>query len=179
VERAIINDLLDQMHRDSASYFVAEGLPGRAEVLALLATTDDVAWSGLTPMQCFFLFETAPGYTDTAPPALVRDAYCAAVGTLPGDWWGPYGRANSDTSQRLLAVDGIEACLLRQLDNTDRLAMGESESATFAALDELEVGDVAAWLLVARHGLEYAMHRPPGERRASRVRLRQRIEGRA
>ncbi len=163
------------MRRDSNSYYAPEALPGRAELLASLARVTGDVWTGLTPLQSFFLFEVAPDYAASAPHEVVLDAYCAAVGALTADWWGPYGRADSPTSRRLLAVNGIEECLLRQLSNTDRIPMGGSESATYAALDELEVGDVAAWLLAAQHGLDYAMHRPPEERRASRALLHRRL----
>jgi hypothetical protein len=169
--------LLDQMLRDSRIYYVPEGLPGRGDLLRTLRAQPADLWRALTPLQSFFIFETAPEYLNKAPRDVAQSAYCAALEALPGDWWGPYGNPVSETAQRLLQVDGIEACLLRQLDNEKRIDMGDSESATLSRLEKLQVADLAALFLAARHSLDYSMHRQPEERKACRVTLRTRIEG--
>lgn len=172
-----MQDLLDQMLRDSRLYYVPEGLPGRNALLKILHEKPVDPWRSLTPLQSFFLFEAAPEYLRTATPEVAQGAYCAAMQALTGDWWGPYGRPVSESSQRLLQIDGIDACLLRELDNETRVPMGDSEPATLAQLEQFQVADLAALFLAFRHGLVYPMHRQLQERKGRRLAMRKQIEG--
>jgi hypothetical protein len=169
--------LLDQMLGDSRIYYVPEGLPGRSELLRLLPAEPEDLWRTLTPLQSFFVFETAPEYLRKAPREVVRSAYCAAMEVLPGDWWGPYGSVDTDTAQRLMRIEGIEGCLLRQLDNEKPLNMGDSESATLARFEKFQVADLAALFVANRYSVEYSMHRQPQERQPSRAALKKWLEG--
>jgi hypothetical protein len=171
-----MKNILDQMIRDSKVYYVPEGLPGRKQLLDQLPKQSGNFWQALSPLQSFFIFETAPEYLKKAPREVAQAAYCAAMEALPGDWWGPYGRPNSDTSKRLMQIDGIDACLLRQLDNEKRVYMGDSESATLAKLEKFQVADLAALLLSAKRKLEYPIHDLPEDRKARRDALKKQIE---
>jgi len=171
-----VKDILDQMVRDARVYFVPEGLPGRTQLLDELPKQSGNFWEALSPIQSFFVFETAPEYLKTAPREVAEAAYCAAIETLPGDWWGPYGRPDSDTSQRLLQIEGIEACLLRQLDNEKPVSMSDSEPATLAKLEKFQVADLAALFLSARDKLEYSLHDQPDARKARRDALKKQAE---
>ena len=170
-----VKNLLDQMAHDARNYYVPEGLPGRPALLDSLAREPDPPWTELSPLQGFFLFETAPTLLKRAPPEFAQAAYVAAMKALTGDWWGPYGRPDSDSSRRLLQIDGIDACLLALLDDDQRLAMGDSEPATLAKLETFQVGDLAALLLAAEHQLEYPMHAPLPQRQARRAAIRARL----
>jgi len=174
-----VKDTLDRMIRDSGVYYVPEGLPGRTSLLDALTKQSGDFWQALSPLQSFFVLETAPAYLQKAPREVAQAAYCAAMEALPGDWWGPYGRPDSDTSRRLLQIDGIDHCLLRQLDNEKRVQMGDSEPATLAKLETFQVGDLAALLLSARHGLEYPIHDSLQDRKARRGALKKRLEQQA
>lgn len=171
-----MKNILDQMVRDAWVYFVPEGLPGRKQLLDQLAAQSGDFWQTLSPIQSFFVFETAPQYLTKAPREVAQSAYCAAMETVPGDWWGPYGRPDSDTSLRLLQVEGIESCLLRQLDNEKPVAMADSEPATMAKLDKFQVADLAALFLSVRHKLEYSLHDQPEDRKARRAALKRQAE---
>ena len=167
--------LLDQMLRDSSVYYVPEGLPGRTPLLNELAKQSGDVWERLSPIQSFFVFETEPEYLKKAPREVAQAAYCAAMEVLPGDWWGSYGSPSSDTSQRLLAIEGIDACLRWQLDNERPVTMGDSEPATLAKLEKFQVADLAALFLAAKHGLPYRLHDSPPDRKARREAMKREI----
>lgn len=169
---------LEQMIRDSQSYYVPEGLPGRQAVLEQLQKQPaPAAKRDLSPLERFFLFEVAPEQAQKAPVDELRGAYCAAMESLMGDWWGtPRGTVDTATSERLLAIDGIDACLLKQLDNDKAIRFGDSEGATIGKRLGFQVADLAAALLARRHHLAYDVDGQPGERKPRRDALRQQIQ---
>ena len=168
-----MKDILDKMLQDARRYLVPEGLPGREQLLAALPEDATSLWQELTPIQAFFVLESAPTYLEQAPPDVARAAYCAALGSLPGEWFTPYSSLVTATSRRMIGIDGIDGCLLAQLDNDTLVAFGDSEPHAEASLARYQVADLAALFLCARHGLAYDIRAPLETRVARRDELRQ------
>lgn len=169
-----MKDILDKMLRDSRHIFVPEGLQGRQQLLDQLARQTE-PWKGLTPIQNFFLFEVAPDKASKAPAAVVRDAYCAALESLPGEWFTPFSSLSTGTSKRLLAITDMDACLVRQLDNQKEVDFGDSEAHANASLAHYQVGDLAALFLGARHKLDYDIRAPLAARITRRGELKRQL----
>lgn len=170
-----MKQILDKMLRDSRQYFIAEGLPGRQELLDQLKAAPQEPWKGKTPIQNFFLFEVAPEYLAKAPPAVARDAYCAALGAVPGEWFTPYTSINTSTSKRMLGIEGIDTCLVGKLDDAQLVRFDDSEPHAMASRAQYQVGDLAALMLAAHHQLDYDMNQPLDARKARRQELKKQL----
>jgi hypothetical protein len=140
--------------------FFPEGVPNYP--------VDQLNPEDLTDLERFFYIELKPEWKEHLTDAQLVNAYCAALQHLQGDWWGELGSLESPLCAHLLAVEGIDDCLVRQLSNTKPVQYLEGEEATYAHLYELCVADLAALFLAQEHAIDYDLLIDKSERAARR-----------
>lgn len=169
--------LIAEAIQDSRHYYSAEALPQQEKINAWLQEHKDAKLADLKPIEHFIIAELS----ETAKAKLATDqlasAYCAALSTLPGNWWGRPGNTDSASGRHLMEIPpaNIQGCLATLLDDQSPLAYHGSEISTLAKELEWTVADLAAGFLANMLQTGFDYRAAPGERKAQIASIRQKL----
>jgi hypothetical protein len=127
-------------------------------------------------------FAAAEALLALAPPSALAPADSAAVAQALAqairedrlhNRWGLPGYVVGRAGGLLLSLPaGVDEALLPLLDDARELVIDGSEEATIQHMARYRVGDLAAYLLAQRHGLEWQNSEDPSERDRDNARIR-------
>lgn len=167
--RPLIRAVMDE----SRTYFSADTLPSGRALRQALEAARRGTWQRLQPIERFFVFNAQPSLADDAGPVIVAESYCAALRSLPADWWGLPGAVDTSAAQNLVALGRSAIPCLSSITKEERpLRYLNGEANAIAASLSHTLADLAAGLLAAILKQPFDWRAGPAERAVGRERLR-------
>jgi hypothetical protein len=163
--------LLTRLRAESQSHFRLQALPTYPQWQAALAEAPAQAWRDLDAWGRYLAFRTDARLAADAGEAEVAAACAAALGLLPGNWWGDPGEVRTDAARHLVALPGVADALAAHILDSQPLVYAGSEANTLARLFAWTVGDLAAGMLLHLRGQAYDARTEVAARAALRTTL--------
>ena len=156
----------------SRRYFTIDALPAR-ERLRQAAQAQELSLEGMTPLERFFVVAASPAAATKAGAQAVAQSYCAALKSLPADWWGLPGETDTAIGQTLLGLGrSTVPCLVELLGDAAPLSYLNGESNAMSQEFSYGVADLAAGFLARILHEPFDGRAGAEERRAAREQLR-------